>query len=112
MSTELARKSVPGPRRRIPRNTMAFPRELRGAIPDLHTGRVLELDSINGHAANTRQFGPRVELKLMVAETGKLKGKFVIGMNLRVAAARQLAATLTQLADDAERSGPVNIWTQ
>jgi hypothetical protein len=40
------------PRGLARRNTMAFPRELRNAIPDLHTGRVLELDSINRHAYN------------------------------------------------------------
>jgi hypothetical protein len=45
MSTELTRKNVPAPRL-VRRNTMAFPRELRQAIPDLHAGRVLELDSI------------------------------------------------------------------
>jgi hypothetical protein len=52
-----------------------------------------------------------VELKLVVKETGKLKGKFVVRMGLQVEAARQLAATLTQLADQAaqtERSAPKN----
>jgi len=77
---------------------MAFPRELRGAIPDLHTGRVLELDSING----TVLFGQLVELKLVVKETGKLRGQFVIRMDLQVDAARELAATLTKLVDIAE----------
>jgi hypothetical protein len=83
---------------------MAFPRELRGAIPDLHTGRALELDSINGHSSNTVLFGPRVELKLVVKETGKLSGQFVISMDLQVDAARELASTLTKLADMAEKS--------
>jgi hypothetical protein len=87
-----------------PRNTMAFPRELRNAIPDLHTGRVLELDSINGQASNTLLFGRIVELKLEVKETGKLKGRFVVRMALQVAAARQLAATLNELADEAEKA--------
>jgi hypothetical protein len=49
---------------------MAFPRELRQAIPDLHTGRALELDSINGQSSNTIMFGPLVRLKLLVKETG------------------------------------------
>ena len=93
-----------GPVRRIERrNTMAFPRELRGAIPDLHAGRVLELDAINGHASNTPLFGPLVQLKLVVKETGPLTGKFVVRMDLQPEAARKLAATLARLADKAER---------
>jgi len=88
-----------------PRNTVAFPRELRNAIPDLHAGRVLELDSINGEASNTAIFGRLVELKLVVKETGKLKGRFVVRMALQVDAARQLAKSLTELADQAEDAG-------
>lgn len=83
---------------------IAFPRELRGAIPDLHGGRVLELDSISGQASNTVFFGPLVELKLVVKETGKLSGRFSIRMNLQIDAARELAATLNRLADTAEQS--------
>src|SRR5205807_1628263 len=116
MSTQLTRKNLPAPRRLVRRNTMAFrrntmafPRELRGAIPDLHAGRVLELDSINGHSSNTDLFGPLVELKLIVKETGKLSGEFVVGMGLQADAARKLAATLTELADRAERSEAVEI---
>ena len=86
------------------RNTMAFPRELRRAIPDLHAGRVLELDSINGQSCNTPLFGPLVELKLVVKETGKLKDEFVVRMELQVDAARKLAVTLAELADRAEKS--------
>lgn len=103
MSTALTRKSVPARRGLARRNTMAFPRELRDAIPDLHTGRVLELDSVDAHSSNTRLFGPLVELKLVVKETGRLKGRFVVRMGLQVGAARALAATLTQLADEAEK---------
>ena len=87
------------------RNTMSFPRELREAIPDLHAGRILELDSINGRAWKASErplFGPLVELKLVVKETGKLRGQFVVRMGLQIEAARQLAATLTQLADELE----------
>ena len=103
MGTELAPKNPPI--RRLPRsNMMAFPRELRGAIPDLHGGRVLELDSINGRSSNTVLFGPLVELKLVVKETGKLSGQFAIRMNLQIDAARELAATLNRLADRAEQS--------
>jgi hypothetical protein len=87
-----------------PRNTMAFPRELRNAIPDLHAGRVLELDSINGQASNTSLFGRIVELKLVVKETGKLKGQYVVRMALQVDAAHQLASTLKEPADQAEET--------
>ena len=106
MSTQVSPKSPPARRRRILHgNTMAFPRELRGAIPDLHAGRVLELDSLTGHASSTALFGPRVELKLLVKETRKLTGTYVVRMGLEVDAARKLAATLSELADRAERSG-------
>jgi hypothetical protein len=112
MSSELTRKAVPARRRLARRNTMAFPRELRAAIPDLHAGRVLELDSINGRSSNTLLFGPLVELKRVVKETGKLRGEFVVRMGLQVDAARKLAATLTRLADEAEKSKPTDIWSQ
>jgi hypothetical protein len=103
MSTQLTRKSVPARRGLLRRNTMAFPRELRQAIPDLHAGRILELASINGRAPNFFSlFGPPVELKLVVKETGKLKGEFVVVMGLQIDAARKLAATLTELADQAD----------
>jgi hypothetical protein len=94
--------------RLTPYNTIAFPRELREAIPDLPTcvGRVLKLDSVNGKASNSELFGPRIHLSLAVRETGKLKGKFVIRIDLLPEAARTLAATLTRLADEVEaRSG-------
>lgn len=100
MSTQLSRKGVAGLRRT---NTMAFPRELRRAIPDLHAGRVLELESINGNTSNTPWYGPMVELKLVVKETGKLKGEFVVRMGLQVEAARKLAGTLVELAERADR---------
>ena len=85
------------------RNSMAFPRELRDAIPAVHDGRILELDSINGQASNTPLFGPLVELKLIVKETGKLTDSFVLLMRLQPAAARQLSATLSELAEQAEK---------
>jgi hypothetical protein len=109
---QLAGKNLPAPRGLRRRNTMAFPRELRSAIPDLHAGRVLELDSINGRASNTRLFGPLVELKLVVKETGKLTGEYVVRMGLQIDAARKLAATLTNLADRAEKSAPTDILIQ
>jgi hypothetical protein len=92
------------PARRLPhRGTIAFPRELRDAIPNLHAGRVLELDSVNGLASNTALLG-RVSLKLVRKETGKPAGEFVVRLDLQANAARQLAATLSQLADKADRS--------
>ena len=112
MSKQLTRLGPPAPRGLARRNTMAFPRGLRDAIPDLHTGRVLELDSINGHASHLTLFGPQVDLKLLVKETGKLHGEFVVRMGLQVEAARRLAATLTELAERAERMEPVDVWKQ
>src|SRR5260370_34402206 len=94
--TQLRRKNPPKPRGLRRRNIMALPRELRRGIPDLHAGRVLELDSISGQASNTPLFGPLVELKLVVKETGKLTGEFIVRMGLQVDAARKLAATLTE----------------
>ena len=86
------------------RNAMFFPRELREAISDLHSGRDLELDSVKAQSSNLALFGPLVQLKLVVKETGKLSGRFVIGMDLQPDAARELAATLTKLADVAQNS--------
>ena len=110
MSKELTRKSVPARRRfAFSRNTMSFPRALRDAIPDLPTyvGRALEIDSINGTSSSGGLVGGGVHLKVLVKETGKLKGEFVVRMDLRPEAARALAETLTRLAAEAEngRSG-------
>jgi len=106
MSTKLTRKNVPKPRGLYRHNWVAFPRELRSAIPDLHGGRVLEIESLAGQSTDTPLFGPLVELKLVVRETGKLSGKFVLLMGLQADAARQLAATLVQLADQADHAEP------
>jgi hypothetical protein len=107
MSTELTRTDTPIPSRRyrFSRNTMSFPKELRDAIPDLPTyvGRVLELDSMSAQPTNNHLTGPRVHLKLIVKETGKLDGEYTIRVDLEVDSARGLAATLTQLADQAEK---------
>jgi hypothetical protein len=106
MSNELARQDDPV--WRFPRrNTMAFPRELREAIPDPHAGRALELDSISGQSSNTSLFGPIVKLKLVVKETGKLTGQFVVLMDLQPDAARELADKLTKQADTADNSQPI-----
>ena len=98
MSTELTRKSPPIRRSLARRNSMAFPSKLRDAIPAVHDGRILELDSINGRASKRPLFGPLVELKLIVKETGKLTDSFVVVMRLQPDAARKLSATLTELA--------------
>lgn len=88
---------------------MAFPRELREAIPNLHAGRALELDSIHGQSSNTFMLGPRVQLKLLVKETGKLTGQFIVRMDLQPDAARKLATELNKLADAADQSQPTRI---
>src|SRR5437868_2942530 len=92
MSNQLTRKSSAVAPRLNLGNTMAFPRELREAIPDMATciGRVLKIDSMEGKASNTELYGPRVLLKLVVKETGKLKGEFVVRMELEPEAARTL----------------------
>lgn len=102
MSKEITVRGTPVKRRlHLSRNTILFPRELRDAIPDLPTyaGRVLELASIDGKLAENALGGKRVHLKLAVAETGKLKGKFVVRIDLQPEAARALAETLVKLAD-------------
>jgi len=107
MSKQLSRSTVARRYRLTPYNTIAFPRELREAIPDLPTcvGRVLKLDSVNGKASHTELFGGRIHLSLAVRETGKLKGKFVVRIDLLPEAARTLAATLTRLAGAVELPG-------
>ncbi len=103
MSQEVVRGARRVSRRLDHGNTIAFPRELRDAIPDLHAGRVLRLDAINGDAPKVRVFSAPVQLKLVCKETGKLDGEYVVVMGLQVETARQLAATLTELADRAGR---------
>jgi hypothetical protein len=62
---------------------------------------VLQLDGLTG-GISLSHLGRHVSLKLLVKETGKLKGKYTILMDLQPEAARALAQTLTQLADQAE----------
>ncbi|MEO8026764.1 MAG: hypothetical protein ABI823_09825 [Bryobacteraceae bacterium] len=102
MRDQMISTAAPSKFRLARRNTMAFPRELRSAIPELHDGRVLELDSIEGHAADVVLRGPEVQLKFLVKETGQLKGEFEVLMNLQPEAAHALAATLSELAKLAE----------
>jgi hypothetical protein len=91
--------------RLTPYNTIAFPRALRDALPDLHGGRVLKLDAINAQASNTSLYGGRIHLNLAVCETGKLSGQFTVRVDLLPDAARTLAATLARLADEVEPQG-------
>lgn len=108
-SVPRARRNAALPaRRRRPLNTMNFPRALRDAIPTLSRcwGRSLLLRSISGRALNEPLFGERVRIKFQVEETGKLTGKFDVWMDLDPEAARGLARTLNQLADEAEKTPP------
>ena len=102
MSKQLSRTTVARRYRPTPYNTVAFPRELRDAIPDLHGGRVLKLDSITAGVSRAEVFGDHIQLNLTVRETGKLSGEFVVRVDLLPEAARTLAATLTRLADEVE----------
>ena len=114
MSTELTKVEVPVRRRSsFSRNTMAFPRELRDAIPDLPTyvGRVLELDALSAEPTNTHLYGPRVHLKMVVKETGRLQGEYTVRADFEVESARALAATLLQLADQAEKMEVTNTFS-
>ena len=88
---------------------LALVAKLCQSVTVLHAGRVLDLNSISGFASHTLLMGRMVHLKLGVKETGKLSGKYVVGMALQLDAARQLAATLTKLADEAERKEPIEI---
>jgi hypothetical protein len=96
-------------RRMRPLNTMNFPQALRDAIPTLARcwGRCLVLSSITGRALNDPLFwGRRVRIKFQVEESGKLTGKFDVWMDVDPEAARGLARTLNQLADEAETAPP------
>ncbi len=105
MSQELSRTKVARRRRLTPYNTIAFPRALRDAIPDLHGGRVLKLDSVDGQSSHTDLFGGRIHLNLTVCETGTLSGKFLVRVDLLPEAARTLAATLMRLAGEIDEEG-------
>ncbi len=82
-------------------NHITFPSELREAIPKPPiSGRVLQLDAMTSGLSPGR-FSMHVHLKLLIKETGKLKGQYTIMMDLQPEAARALGQTLTQLADQA-----------
>lgn len=61
---------------------------------------------MNGDATNTTLLGPGVHLKVAVKETGRLKGEFVIRMDLEPNAGRTLAESLLTLADQADKLPP------
>jgi hypothetical protein len=95
-------------RRFHPFNSMNFPQALRDAIPTLARcwGRCLVLASVTGRASNDPLWGKRVRIKFQVEESGKLTGKFDVWMDVDPEAARGLARTLNQLADEAEKAPP------
>ena len=97
------------PYRLHPENTMNFPQALRDAILTLARcwGRCLMLTSITGRALNDPTFwGKRVRVKFHVEESGKLTGKFDVWMDVDPEAARGLARTLLQLAEEADKAPP------
>ena len=92
-------------------NLVTFPRALRDAIPTQPTmaGRVLNLSEIDAMPSYTFR-GPRVQLRLVAEEAGKLTGRFPVLMDLDVHAARQLAAALVEIAGRAEDLEPGPGW--
>jgi hypothetical protein len=109
MSKQLSRTTVVLRYRLTPYNTIAFPRELRDAIPDLHGGRVLKLASVTAGVSRAEFFGEHIQLNLTASETGKLSGEFLVRVDLLPEAARTLAATLTRLADEVESPSGANV---
>ena len=109
MSKQLSRTTVARRYRLTAYNTIAFPRELRDAIPDLHGGRVLKLASVTAGVSRAEFFGEHVQLNLTASETGRLNGEFVVRVDLLPEAARTLAATLTRLADEVESQGGATV---
>ena len=105
MSKQLTRTSVARRYRLTPYNTIAFPRGLRDAIPDLHGGRVLKLDSVTAGLSRAEFFGDHIQLNLTARETGRLSGEFVVRVDLLPEAARALAETLSRLAAEVEKPG-------
>ena len=105
MSKQLSRTTVARRYRLTPYNTIAFPRALRDAIPDLHGGRVLKLDSVTAGVSRAEFFGDHIQLNLTARETGPLSGEFVVRVDLLPEAARTLAETLTRLVAEVEKPG-------
>jgi hypothetical protein len=105
MSKQLSRTTVARRYRLAPYNTIAFPRALRDAIPDLHGGRVLKLDSVTAGVSRAEFFGDHIQLNLTARETGPLRGEFVVRVDLLPDAARTLAETLTRLVAEVGKPG-------
>jgi hypothetical protein len=105
MGKQLTRTAVARRHRRTPYNTIAFPRGLRDAIPDLHGGRVLKLDSVTAGVSRAEFFGDHIQLNLTARETAPLSGEFVIRVDLLPEAASTLAETLARLAAEFEKPG-------
>ena len=93
-------------------NTISFPQELRDAIPDHKpsAGRVLKLETVNAQAANTIEWGRRVQIKLEVCETGKLSGVFDLWIDMEAEAAQALAETLSAAVEQSGKIKPVRAW--
>src|SRR3954463_115085 len=98
MSKELSRGTVSRRGHTTGYNTIAFPRALRDAIPDLHGGRVLKLDSVTAGISRGEYFGDHIQLNLIASETGKLDGQYTVRVDLLPQAAGTLAETLLRLA--------------
>ena len=103
MGKELTPGTVPAPLRMTPYNTIAFPRALREAIPDLHGGRVLKLDEVSGGISRAEFFEDHIQLNFTARETGKLEGEYVVRVDLLVDAARELGETLLRLVERTRR---------
>lgn len=72
-------------------------------------GRVLELSTIDAAPTHTYR-GPRVQLRLLTEESGKLTGKFPVLVDLDVDSARRLADALNEIAGRAEELEPGPGW--
>jgi hypothetical protein len=101
MSKELSRGTL-GRRRMTAYNTIAFPRALRDAIPDVHGGRVLKLDEVSAIISRAEFFEDHIQLIFTARETGKLEGEYVVRVDLLAEAARGLGETLMRLANELE----------
>jgi len=102
MSKELTRGTVSRRTRMTPYNTIAFPRALRDAIPDLHSGRALKLDEVTALISRAEFFEDHIQLNFTARETGKLSGEYVVRVDLLADAARGLGETLVRLANELE----------
>jgi hypothetical protein len=109
MSKTLTGKSKAVARMLTLTNNVTFPRELRDAIPDHEpsAGRVLKLESVSAQAANTVEWGRRVQIKLQVCETGKLSGVFDIWIDIEAAAATVLGETVLAAVEQSAKIKPV-----